>query len=91
MTGTFGQSCDQIVAVAELPIGEQTRNDLARRVVAAAHAATVQPASRTDDPVAAHHLNERSNRALVSLVGFFVAATLERVPHNPVESNQPSD
>ena len=56
VAGAFGQPRHEIVAVAQLMVGEQPRNDLARRVVATAHTAAVQSPGRADHPIAPDHL-----------------------------------
>ena len=47
---------DAVVAGRQAATREHTGNHVTRRVVAAAHAATVQSSSRADHSVAAHHL-----------------------------------
>ena len=58
---------DAVVAGRQAATREHTGNHVTRRVVAAAHAATVQSSSRADHSVAAHHL--QTARSPLELVG----------------------
>ena len=62
MAGSYGQLGDHVVAGRQVRFGEDARYDLARRVVAAAHRATVQTLLRADDSIAADRLQKTHSK-----------------------------